>query len=203
MKKQKNYSESQTFQQQRTSSLKTMIYLAILSSGIVFLFLTIAIISLSKSNPTEIQMPKAFFVSTILLLVSNFMISSCPNLFKAEQLKKLQKTIVFALLLAVSFLGFQYWAWLELIAQGIFFDGNASGSFIYIVSGFHFLHALAGILFIGIVHWDANKASSNAVKGLIYVSNSFEKTKMDLMHLYWSFVDLLWLILFVFMLFYF
>ena len=51
--------------------------------------------------------------------------------------------------MGLLFIKFQFDAWAQLVAQGVYLGGNqsnASGSFLYVLSGLHLAHIVGGLL---------------------------------------------------------
>ena len=120
-------------------------------------------------------------------------------------------------LLGVAFIVFQYYAWNDLIAQGIYLVGrvkditaahnympagtetvdqvgdmaNVAGSFLYIITGLHIAHLVGGIIALAFV-------LIKALLGKYSVSN-YNGVRMAA--IYWHFLAGLWVYLFFFLLY--
>lgn len=97
--------------------------------------------------------------------------------------------ILTAVLSIVFFIG-QYEAWGALVDRDVFFVGNPSGSFLYVISGLHAFHLISGLIFILIMLFSAFK----------YKVHSKNMVKMEMCTTYWHFLDGLWVYLFIFLL---
>ena len=92
------------------------------------------------------------------------------------------------------FVGLQGYEWSHLIHQGLLVGSNPWGASLfgasfYIVTGFHGLHVTAGVIYLlSMIRYVKNRpdpaASYNAV---------------EILGLYWHFVDLVWIMVFTFM----
>ena len=92
------------------------------------------------------------------------------------------------------FVSLQAYEWTHLIHRGLQIDGNPWGAALFgttffLVTGFHGLHVSGGVIYLlSIVRWVQNRpdpaASYNAV---------------EIVGLYWHFVDLVWIMVFTFM----
>ncbi|HUF91428.1 MAG TPA: cytochrome c oxidase subunit 3 [Candidatus Limnocylindria bacterium] len=92
------------------------------------------------------------------------------------------------------FVGLQAYEWTHLIQRGLLIGGNPWGATLfgasfYIITGFHGLHVTGGVIYllamIGVVSRRPDPmASYNAV---------------EILGLYWHFVDLVWIMVFTFM----
>jgi len=77
---------------------------------------------------------------------------------------------------------------------------NVASSYVYVISGLHFAHMIGGISALGLMIYQHSKVLGDPVKELIFFTNPFEKTKIDLVATYWHFTDVVWLVLFVYFL---
>jgi cytochrome c oxidase subunit 3 len=85
--------------------------------------------------------------------------------------------------------------WGQLVDSGVFFAGeksNPAGSFIYVISGLHGTHILAGLVFVAITLIRAMKSQVH--------SKSTNTIAMCMT--FWHFLDLLWVYLFFFFYFF-
>ena len=82
----------------------------------------------------------------------------------------------------------QYLGFSELWMQKITFSESVAGSFFYVISGVHGLHVLGGVIALMVIFARAFSSSTR-----YYRSNPIE-----VVSIYWHFVDVLWLYLFVF-----
>jgi heme/copper-type cytochrome/quinol oxidase subunit 3 len=92
------------------------------------------------------------------------------------------------------FVSLQAYEWTHLIQRGLLINGNPWGATLfgtsfYIITGFHGLHVTGGVIYlltmIGVVSRRSDPmASYNAV---------------EILGLYWHFVDLVWIMVFTFM----
>lgn len=181
-----------------------MLYLAMTGSGVVFLFLLVGFTkSLEKFDLSSLVFPKFFFVSTILILVSSYFAQKAWIDFHIDEAKSLSKNLFYLIIIGAAFSICQILGWQSLMSQGIKFSGRAAGSYMYILTGLHILHLLAGLIFAIVQFNYYKKASEDAVQALIIFSNKYEKMKMRLLKDYWHFLDGLWIIIFLYLLFFF
>ncbi|REG86310.1 cytochrome c oxidase subunit 3 [Algoriphagus antarcticus] len=178
---------------------ETMLYLGMLGSGLIFLFLTFAFLFsarnlLSGMNQT---VPTAFLISTFLLIVSGFSATSIRLAYQEENTEKLLGSLKITVVLGLIFTILQVVGWYELDAKGIEFTGIPSGSFLYVLSGIHIFHLLGAMIFALILYFQLAKGSNDVVHKLLFHTNPFEKMRLRLFTFYWHFMDGIWLILFL------
>jgi cytochrome c oxidase subunit 3 len=95
------------------------------------------------------------------------------------------------IVLALCFFYSQYSAWQVLYESGAYFvNYNASQSFIYVFSGAHLLHIVAGIFML-------IYALVGKIRNIPQVRNIF---RMEVTSIFWLFIDILWIYLYVFLL---
>ena len=156
----KRQTQESTFQRiERMHPHKMLLYLTMIGSSLIFLFMVIAY-TISKPQTAFLEnfsMPKAFVSSTVLLLLSGFCSSKLVRAFKDDQIKQLRDTLGLTLLLGIAFAVSQYIGWTPTPCLGylfcregfrIFFvriDGLTCRSFTswpWIFNLFIFLHLL-------------------------------------------------------------
>lgn len=170
---------------------KFVLWIFIVSS-IMFIaaFTSGYIVRKAEGNWVEFELPSIFLLSTVLIISSSFTMHwaylSGKKLNFATQ--KLALWITFGL--GVAFLASQWKAWEQLYAQKVFFVGNPSGSFLYVISGVHAVHIIAGLIFL-------ITCLVGVYKNLPQVKNVF---RLELASIFWHFIDILWIYLYVFLL---
>ena len=136
--------------------------------------------------PLGIEAIDAFglpFLNTILLLSSGAFITYAHHSLIANERYGLILGIIFTLILALVFTGFQY---LEYNEAGFSFADSAYGSAFYAATGLHGLHVMVGTIFIFIQFIRLLKSQLTTGHHL----------GLELSILYWHFVDIVWLFLF-------
>jgi cytochrome c oxidase subunit 3 len=109
---------------------------------------------------------------------------------RKDNLEVTKVAISITALLGVAFLVGQFLAWGEMVKRNAHFVGNPSGSFVYVISGFHGLHIIGGVIFLMIVLSAAFR----------YRVHSRNLAQIEMCATYWHFLGALWLYLFVFLL---
>lgn len=140
----------------------------------------------------EFEIPKIFWFSTVVLLLSSITMHLSYNAAKRDNQSLLKSTILVTFILGIAFMIMQYLGWQELQKQGIYLQGNVSGSFFYVFTGLHVAHLLLGIGVLIATLIFAFSSKINASKTLL-IENCTT---------FWHFLDLLWLYLFVFLLYF-
>lgn len=172
-------------------AVKFVLWLFILSSVMLFAGLTSAyIVRKAEGNWVAFDLPSMFYFTTAIIFISSITLHLAYLAAKKFNPDKQKIFLWGTLFLGIAFLFGQYRAWNQLIGQGIFLTGNPSGSFLYIISGMHGLHIVAGLCML-------IASLAGAYSGINQVRNIF---RMELTSIFWHFIDILWIYLFVFLL---
>ncbi len=181
---------------------KTFLLVAILGIAILFLFLLVAF-QLTK-NPQPIfnfKFPKSFVFSTVVLIASSFALNNILDNYKKDEVYIIINKLIITFVLGIFFTVSQFVGWRELSQNGTSFQGQVSGSYLYLISGLHMVHLLGGMIFLYVELILVWQKSKDAVKCLIYFTDPYERLKLELLRIYWHFMDVLWIVLFFYFLF--
>ena len=180
-----------------------LLYVSMIGSGVIFLFM---IVAFTVSRPMQmdflkLEFPKSFIISTLVLLSSSFTVAKVYPAYQQDDLDEIKKWLGITFLLGILFSVLQFTGWQELQAKNILFNGEKSGAYLYVISGMHVLH-MAGVLSFALyLLMEAHNVSKDAVKHLMYATNPYQKIKFKMLNDFWHFVDVLWIVLFVYFLF--
>lgn len=166
-------------------------------AGISMMFgalLSAYIVRQAAGNWLEFVLPWQFMASTIVIIGSSVTAHFTLQHFKNSNERPYKRLLILTALLGVLFIIFQYKGWNAMLAQGIDLKGNPSGAFVYVISGLHVAHVLAGLaaFVVAMIHGF----------GLAFVPNERRINRLILTVQYWHFVDILWIVLFLFLTFY-
>ena len=170
---------------------KFVVWLFVVASVILFASLTSAyIVMRSQGRWLHFLLPGIFNISTFILISSS--ISLQGAYIAARRLKFGQEKLLLWLtfFLGICFLISQWLAWRVLVHNGVFFSGNPSGSFLYVISGFHAIHIIAGLFML-------IYAISGAHRTILQAKNIY---RIQIALIFWHFLDFLWIYLYVFLL---
>ena len=176
----------------KKKSAKPMLWVSMISMVMFFAGLTSAyVISMRRDDWVTFELPDAFYISTILIILSSITITISQKLLKKD---KRELSIVFLLitfLLGITFIWQQYAGFEDLRNAGLFFTGptsTVSTSFIIGISLMHAVHVFAGIIVLLVVIYNHFK----------YRYKSDDLLGFELGAIFWHFVDVLWIYLFFF-----
>jgi cytochrome c oxidase subunit 3 len=175
---------------QRTAVFGMTIFLA--SEAMLFAGLIAGYIVLRLSSPAwppSPDLPKLPVVltgiNTVFLIASSFTYHAAEVAVKKG--KKGTAWLFLTVLLGSLFLCIQGYEWYHMHHEGLWFNkGGAYGSSFFVLTGFHGLHVLVGVLMIA---WALIRQLGGA-----YTAQSH--TYLILAGMYWHFVDVVWLFLY-------
>jgi cytochrome c oxidase subunit 3 len=111
--------------------------------------------------------------------------------FKARNMHRYRALITVTAALGLLFIVLQWAGFRYVINHGVKIIGegsNPAGSFLGVITGLHMLHVLGGVVALIVLFF---RAYSSRTK-------SYSALPIEVMSIYWHFVDLLWIYLFVF-----
>ena len=181
----------------RYHPVRVFTYLILLGISSAFLTLVFCYFATTAGSVwNKFSMPQIFHANTIIILVSSYTVWQMRRANMRDDHAGYKTALLITALLGVAFTAFQVIGWRELLSQGIGFHNNISGSYLYLISGLHLLHLLVGV---GLLLWflvKAYMADRDAYKALIFETDPEAKLQIEMLGLYWHFVDLVWIFLF-------
>ena len=183
-----------------------MLYVSMIGSAIIFLFM---IVAFAVSRPeaadfVKMNFPKSFVISTIVLLLSSFSVSKVVPAYEKDDIEELKKWMGITFLLGLLFSATQITGWKELQQNSIYFAGDETGkpgTYLYVISGLHIIHMVGIMTFLLVLLMQCHKVSKDVVKQLVYSTTPYQKIKFKMLADFWHFVDMLWVVLFLYFLF--
>ncbi|MBE7633268.1 heme-copper oxidase subunit III [Tenacibaculum finnmarkense genomovar ulcerans] len=187
---------AQTLQEElragKRKSAKPMLWISMISMAMFFAGLTSAyVVSQKRDDWVTFDLPQAFYISTVLIILSSITLIISQLLLKKDNLKASLLFLLVTLVLGIGFVWFQYVGFNELRAVGLFFTGpesTVSTSFVLGITFMHILHLLAGIIVLLVVIYNHFKKKYSSADTLGF----------ELGGIFWHFVDILWIYLFFF-----
>ncbi len=168
-----------------------LLWMFMVSIVMIFASLTSAyIVRQAEGNWLTFNLPDLLWYSTIILLLSSVTAQLAYRAAKKDNIGSLKIMLGLTLVLGVGFMISQLYTWGALIDNNIYFVGNPSGSFLYVLMGVHGFHLISGLIYLLIM----------LVRAYTYKVHSKNLLHLSLSVTYWHFLDGLWLYLFVFLL---
>ena len=170
---------------------KFALWLFIASVIMIFAALTSAyIVRQADGNWLVFDLPNSFWITSAIILISSATMHWAYLSAKKDDLEGTKLAISITTVLGIAFLIGQFIAWGDMVTRNVYFVGNPSGSFVYVLSGLHGLHIIGGVIFLVVVLLTAFR----------YRVHSRNLAQIEMCATYWHFLDALWLYLFVFLL---
>jgi cytochrome c oxidase subunit 3 len=188
---------AEEYNSRKGQTYKLLLYFGMLSMVMTFAGLTSAYV-VSTSRPdwlNDFKMPTPFFISTLLMILSSLTIHSAKTKIKKDDRKSTTLMLFLTLILAVGFILSQFYGFSEIINQGYYFTGSESTvttSFLYIVTILHIAHLAGGMIALLIIIYNHFKQKYNSTQSI----------GIELGAIFWHFLDILWILLFLFFYFY-
>jgi cytochrome c oxidase subunit 3 len=173
-------------------TLKILLWLAMVSMVMLFAGLTSGyIVRQAEGNWFVFELPFEFMLSTVFILLSSGSMYYATSAVQRNDNKALVTGLIITLGLGLAFTFTQFLAWSKLVESGIFFTGNPSGSFLYVLTGLHLAHLGGGLIYLIYVTFRSIQGKFNAESHL----------PVQLCAIFWHFMDFLWIYLFIFLYF--
>lgn len=186
----------------RREPFEFMLYLAMAGSIILFLLVMFVFIYKESFNQVNIQVPmqRIFWASTWVILFSSATLHWANKAFIEERFRSYRLNISLTLIAGITFIILQFLGWKTLYSNNISVQNNTGGMFIIILSGLHIVHTIGGIVALIFANRDAFR-NLNYIDSFVYSVNPPNQLKIRLISIYWHFVDILWIVLFLFLLY--
>lgn len=147
-----------------------------------------------------VEVPILFYTNSILLIASSYTLVLAKKAYLNDDTGDYKKMLSATVVLSIVFLIAQYFAWMQLFQNNVKVDSSVLGSYLYLISGVHFLHVGAGIPFLIYFLWVAHTKMKEPISVLLYFSDKQKERGLKLLNIYWHYLDILWLILVLFFL---
>ncbi|MEC8397619.1 MAG: cytochrome c oxidase subunit 3 [Bacteroidota bacterium] len=176
---------------------KMMLWVGMISMSMTFAGLTSAyVVSSTRSDwLSQFSIPEAFAISTILILFSSISFYLAKKSLLSKNIKQTKIWVLTTFLLAILFVYFQFKGFGDIIAQGYYFTGAESSittSFLYVLVLLHLAHLFVGMIVLTVVYV--------RLLGGSYLGS--DTLGFELAHLFWHFLDILWIYLYLFVVLY-
>jgi cytochrome c oxidase subunit III len=197
---------------------KPMMWIFLLSDTFIFGSFLISYMTVRGSTTVPWPNPSEVFALTIagksvpllLIAIMTFvLISSSGTMALAVNYgyRKDRRTTFWLLLatavLGATFVGMQAFEWTKLIMEGVRPWGNPwgaaqFGSAFFMITGFHGTHVTIGVIFLIIVATKVRRGDLDNLRPGFMTGRKGGYEVVEIMGLYWHFVDLVWVFIFAF-----
>jgi cytochrome c oxidase subunit III len=174
----------------RISSQKLGIWVLLGSEAVFFSALIVIYIVLhgKGAGPSSHQVLDVSLtgVNTFVLICSSLTMVLGLSAIERGATAGLRNGLAATALLGLAFLGGQAFEFSKLFGLGVSLGSNLFGATFFTLTGFHGAHVLAGVIWIGFV-------MARVLRGGV---TKAKHEAVELVGLYWHFVDLVWIIIF-------
>ena len=197
---------------------KAMMWIFLLSD--TFIFGTFLLSYMTARMSTKVPWPNAsevfglhvgdVSVPLLLIAIMTFvLISSSGTMAMAvmQGYKRNRKAAAVLMLvtaaLGATFVGMQAFEWTKLISEGVRPWGNPwgapqFGAAFFMITGFHGTHVTFGVIFLIIIARKVWRGDYDTGRRGFFTSRKGHYESIEIMGLYWHFVDLVWVFIFAF-----
>jgi len=142
-------------------------------------------------------------IMTFILISSSGTMAMAVNYGYRKDRKTTAILILVTALFGASFVGMQAFEWTKLIEEGVRPWGNPMGapqfgSVFFMVTGFHGFHVSVGVIFLLIIARKVWRGDFDRGDRGFFTSRKSNYEAVEIMGLYWHFVDLVWVFIFAF-----
>lgn len=172
---------------------KLIVWLFIVSIIMFFAAFTSAyLVRRSEGNWVEFDIPMIFYISTFVLILSSISMHLSVKAAKQDNIPRLRTLIAFTTAAGILFLVLQVLGWMQLQDSGVYVKGNPAESFYYILTGSHFVHIISGL---GVLLYAFYSTFKNKI-------NKDNTDRIEISATYWHFLDVLWVYIFIFLIYF-
>jgi heme/copper-type cytochrome/quinol oxidase subunit 3 len=125
-------------------------------------------------------------VSSFVLLMSSLTMVLALNAIQRGDDRRLRVWLLATALLGMTFLGGQVYEFTVFVKEGVTLSRNLFGSSFFVLTGFHGAHVTIGVLMLLVLF-------GMSVAGRLPTEQS---ERVELVGLYWHFVDIVWIVIF-------
>ena len=155
-------------------------------TGLIGSYLVLRLGSSSWPRPGEILNVPLLGLNTLVLISSSLTMALALNAIQRGRQALLKRYLLLTALLGATFLFIKGMDYTRLWHEGFTISSSLFGSCYYLLTGFHALHVLSGIILIVYLFTAASRSACSAA----------HDGRVEYSGLYWHFIDIVWVILF-------
>ncbi len=202
----------------RVSWGKAMMWIFLLSDTFIFSIFLLGYMSARMSTQSEwpntsevfalhvggVELPLLLIaIMTFVLISSSGTMAMAVRCGYARARKATAALMYLTAILGASFVGMQAFEWTKLIQEGVRpwenpFGAEQFGASFFMITGFHGTHVSFGVLFLIIIATKIWRGSFDQPGRTWLKSGAGDYEAVEIMGLYWHFVDLVWVFIFAF-----
>lgn len=176
-----------------------ILVLLLMGLSTIFIALSLAYVyNRVNQHLPPLRLPILFLFNTLILLGSSTTMVWAKKSYLDDHTENYQRALWFTLGLSLLFMLAQAIAWYLLFSDGVLMSSDNSAGYLYVISGLHFAHVIAGLPFLGYFIYQARYHMKEPVSVLVYFSDPEKRLNLRLLGIYWHFLDVLWIYLVIF-----
>ncbi len=169
--------------------------------GLLFAYGVIRSSADSWPNPSEVLGISLTAIATFLLICSSLTMVMAVEAAKDANKGATMRWLMLTIMGGLTFLGIQAYEYTHLAHEGLGFASTTMlengqpindlfGSTFFAVTGFHGLHVLSGVIYLTCILIGTARGK--------YTQGGMSYSRVELVGLFWHFVDLVWILVFTF-----
>jgi cytochrome c oxidase subunit III len=155
-------------------------------TGLIGSYIVLRLGSASWPNPGDTLNINLLGSNTFILITSSLTMALALDAVQRDRIATMRTLILVTTVLGALFLGIKAYDYHHMWTHGFTITTNLFGSCYYMLTGFHALHVLCGLIFFAYI-WCAGGRGA---------FSSIQYGRVEAAGLYWHFVDLVWVVLF-------
>ena len=200
------------------SWMKAMMWIFLLSDTFIFSCFLLSYMTVRSSttvpwpNPSEVfalhiggqDIPLILIaIMTFVLISSSGTMAMAVNFGYRRDRTKTALLMIATALFGATFVGMQAFEWTKLIMEGVRpwenpWGAAQFGSSFFMITGFHGTHVTFGVIFLLIIARKVLRGEFDHERRGFFTSRKGNYEIVEVMGLYWHFVDLVWVFIFAF-----
>ena len=197
---------------------KAMMWIFLLSDTFIFSCFLLSYMTVRMSTTVAWPYPSEVFalsfggdpipliliaIMTFILITSSGTMVLAVNYGYRKDRKKTALLLIITAIFGASFVGMQVFEWTKLISEGVRPWGNPMGApqfggIFFMITGFHGTHVSIGVIFLLVMARKVWRGDYDKQTPGYFTSRKGEYECVEIMGLYWHFVDLVWVFIFAF-----
>jgi heme/copper-type cytochrome/quinol oxidase subunit 3 len=158
----------------------------LLFGGLISTYLLLHDRSVSGPTPKDVYDIPFTSVSSFVLLMSSLTMVLAVSALTRGDVRRNRLWLLTTALLGTIFIGGQVYEFTSFVREGLGFTTNIFGSAFYTLTGFHGVHVTVGILMLLSLVGLSLRGSLNPERA----------ETVEIIGLYWHFVDIIWIVIF-------
>lgn len=142
----------------------------------------------------HIELPKVLWATTAVLLASSTLFEIARRRLRVNDQRAFFRITLYTTVLGVLFLAGQLTAWFEILHSGVVLANNPHSWFIFLFTGLHGLHIIAGLAGLGYLLFRTRVPASGPRYQMV------TRAIARAVAVFWHYLDFVWILLFTLLL---